>query len=135
MKETLWQIIRFGLVGVLSNSILYGIYLLITAGGAGYKMAMSILYVVGVVQTFCFNRGFTFAHKGRAEGAFFRYCVTYVVGYLFNLTALIVLVDWLDFPHQVVQGGMILLVAILVFGLQKMWVFRSESSSASRMVL
>lgn len=84
---------------------------------------MSILYLSGVCLTFAFNRNWTFGHKGRIPGAFFRYVVIYVLGYLLNLSALYFFVDVLGYPHQLVQGVLIILVALLVFVLQRSLVF------------
>ena len=44
------QAFRFAVVGFSSNLVLYLVYLGLTSIGLGYKIAMSILYVVGVLQ-------------------------------------------------------------------------------------
>ena len=79
--------------------------------------------MVGVLQTFLFNRTWTFRYQGGVSGAISRYGVTYLFGYLFNLVALLVLVDRYAPPHQAVQGVLILVAAGLLFLLQKFWVF------------
>lgn len=124
------QFIKFVLVGLTSNLILYTSYLLMTATGLGHKTAMSLLYAVGVLQSFAFNQRWTFGYRGRISGPLFRYLITYGMGYLFNLLMLLVLVDGLNLPHQVVQGVLILVMAGLLFLLQKYWVF-SKSSQPS----
>ena len=58
------QVIRFGVVGFASNLVLYLVYLGLTKIGLRHKFAMSILYVVGVLQTFVFNNKWTFRHYG-----------------------------------------------------------------------
>ena len=49
-----WRIqgTRFVIVGLVSNIVLYLIYLLITTLGVSYKIAMTMLYVIGTLQTF-----------------------------------------------------------------------------------
>lgn len=128
--STLGQLLRFGVVGLASNGILYVLYLFMTMQGLGPKLAMSIAYGIGVAQTFLFNRRWTFRHDGSLSAAFVRYCATYGIGYLANLTALVVLVDGLGWPHEWTQGAMILCIAALVFVLQKFWVFRADSAAA-----
>ena len=118
-----WQVIRYGIVGLASNGVLYAGYLLLTAVGVGSKTAMTILYAVGVMQTFLFNRRWTFGYGGGVSGSFVRYVVTYGLGYLLNLAALALLVDGFAYPHQLVQGVMIFVVAAFLFLLQKRWVF------------
>lgn len=128
--STLGQLLRFGIVGLASNGVLYVLYLFLTAQGIGPKWAMSIAYAIGVAQTFLFNRRWTFRHRGAVSAAFVRYCATYGIGYLVNLMALVALVDGLGWPHEGVQGAMILCIAILVFVLQKFWVFRADAATA-----
>lgn len=129
---------RFVAVGISSNVLLYILYLMLTATTVGHKSAMSLLFAVGTAQTFFFNKHWTFAHKGFFRTSFFRYAAVYGFAYLLNLMALVVLVDNLGYSHQIVQGIMILCLALMLFSLQKYWVFRgpcpgrgSEKQSAT----
>ena len=130
-RNAMTQLVRFGIVGVASNGVLYLAYLLLSSAGLGAKTAMSLLYVVGVIQTFVFNKRWSFRHDGVHGPAFVRYCIVYVGGYLLNLLALFVLVDMHGYPHQVVQGILILTLAALMFVLQKYWVFAREKDVES----
>lgn len=118
------QLIRYGLIGLGLNGLGYLAYLLITSAGMGHKSAMSALYVLGTTIGFVLNRRWTFQHKGKRSPQFIRYVVTYIFGYLFNLIALIILVDFANLPHQLVQGVLIFVTAGLLFISQKLWVFR-----------
>jgi putative flippase GtrA len=124
------QFIKFVLIGLASNLILYASYLLMTTAGFGHKTAMSLLYAVGMLQNFAFNWRWTFGYQGKIYGPLFRYLTTYGMGYLFNLLMLLIFVDTLSLPHQVVQGVLILIMAGLLFLLQKYWIF-SKSSQLS----
>ena len=127
---TVGQFIRYATVGLGSNIVLYLAYLALTAAGIESKLAMSLLYVLGVVQTFAFNKRWSFRHGGLHGPTFMRYCASYALGYLINLGALLILVDRLGYPHQAVQGVMILTLAVLLFLLQKFWVFRPSVASS-----
>ena len=120
------QVIRFAVVGFASNLVLYLVYLGLTSIGLGHKIAMSILYVVGVLQTFVFNKKWTFRHHGYQMVTFMRYISLYLFGYLINLAVLIVMVDQLGYSHELVQGVTVLVLAVLSFVFQKAWVFRSQ---------
>jgi putative flippase GtrA len=124
------QFVRYVVVGVVSNLLCYLVYLGLNEAGLGHKLAMSILYAVGVAQTFAFNRRWTFKHDSAFSSSFYRYCALYGAGYLLNLLVLYWLVDLQGFPHQIVQGVMILALAVLLFLGQKFWVFRSDTGSA-----
>jgi putative flippase GtrA len=128
--KTRRQLLRYGVVGLTSNLILYLAYLALTALGVGHKTAMTVLYVVAVTQTFFINRAWSFCHQGAPQGAFVRYITSYAIGYALNLSMLWLAVDVLSLPHQIVQGVMIIIVAATVFLLQKFWVFSDKTTRA-----
>lgn len=118
------QFIRYVLVGLTSNVTIYVCYLIMTRFGIGPKLAMSVLYFIGVFQTFVFNKKWTFRFKGPATPALMRYATVYTVCYIFQLLVLMLLVDLMGLPHQWVMGVLILFMALLLFIAQKFWVFR-----------
>lgn len=127
------QFVRYVVVGLASNLLLYAAYLALTARGIDPKLSMSMLYILGVAQTFLFNKRWSFGHVGMRGPAFLRYCITYGLGYAVNLLVLIGLVDGLGYPHEIVQGVMILTLAVMLFLLQKFWVFRVTATPSSSM--
>jgi len=121
------QFVRFATVGVTSNLALYLLYLVLTASGVGVKLAMTMLYIIGVALSFVFNKQWSFSHEGAHAPAFARYIAAYVLCYSLNLAGLMLFVDHLRLPHEIVQGVLILTLAAMLFLLQKSWVFRSNS--------
>lgn len=119
------QLIRYAVVGLMSNLLCYLAYLGLARLGMDPKLSMSVLYCVGVMQTFVFNRKWTFEHSGAQRTVFSRYCAAYGIGYLLNLSVLYVMVDLQGYPHQLIQGVMILVLAGMLFLAQKFWVFRT----------
>lgn len=117
------QFSRYALVGLTSNAVGYLLYLLLTYVGMDYKISMTLLYAVGVLQTFYFNRVWSFRYDGRMSTAFMRYVIAYVLGYLLNLGFLWIAVDNLHLPHQIVQAVAIVTVAAFLFVVHKYWVF------------
>lgn len=125
---TFGQMARYGVIGLGSNAVLFFAYLVLTSVGVESKVAMTCLYALGVAQTFYLNKRWSFRHDGTHGAALVRYCLSYVLGYVVNLLALMVFVDWLGHPHQIVQGALVLALAVMLFLLQKFWVFRPNSS-------
>ncbi|ODP31235.1 GtrA family protein [Pandoraea sp. ISTKB] len=123
------QIVRFGIVGLVSNVVLYGLYIIATSLGVQHTVAMTAVFTLGVIQTFVFNKRWSFAYRGPGGSAMLRYAIAYVAAYGINLTAMLVLVDVEGFPHRVVQAVMVVVVAIFMFLAQRLWVFRSRSIS------
>jgi putative flippase GtrA len=118
---------RFAVVGLISNALLFLLYIAVTGLGMGHKLAATLAYAIGVAQTFFFNRSWSFRDRGAPGPAFVRYVGAYAFGYVFNMAALVVLVDRAGYRHQFVQAVVILILAVTLFLLQKFWVFRDKS--------
>jgi len=118
------QFTRYAIVGVGSNLALFLLYLLLTGSGMGHKLAATVSYVLGVLLTFVLNRSWSFRSGGRPAGQLGRYAAAHVLGYGINLLGLYTFVDLGGFRHPWVQGMMIVVVAVILFLLQKFWVFR-----------
>lgn len=123
---TLRQLISFGLIGIASNAALYLAYLVMTTLGVGPKTAMTAVFALGVLSTYAFNRRMTFRHEGAAAQSAARYAGVYLLAYLANVAALTLLVDVGGLPHQAVMLFLIVATAVLVFALQKFWVFAAS---------
>ena len=133
--STAIEILRFGVVGLGSNALLYLLYLAATAVGVEPKVAVSLIYLVGVLQTFILNKRWTFQHEGHVRRTAARYWVAYAFSYAANMVLLIIFVDIAGFDHRVVQGVLIAVIGLVLFALQKYWVFgtlpvRGPSGSA-----
>jgi putative flippase GtrA len=122
-RDTRQQLVRYGIVGLASNAVLYVAYLLLSAAGVGHTAAMTSVYCAGVLGTFLFNRRWTFGHTGAIPGAMLRYVATYAVGYLFNVVSLVVMVDHAGLPHQWVMLVLVFACAGIIFLLQRYWCF------------
>jgi len=118
------QIFRFGIVGFTSNIVLYLLYLLTTQIGVDPKIAMTLLFFIGALQTFLVNKNWTFSNQNSSKFSFIKYALIYSFAYLMNFLALVGFVDNLNIPHQIVQAAMVPTIAIMLFSLQKYWVFR-----------
>ena len=120
------QLLRYGLVGAMSNLALYVLYLTMTYLGTGPKTAMTIAYIVGVFLGFIGHRTWTFMHKGALLASGARYIIAHISGYLINLFILLTFVDRLGYPHQWVQAAAIFVVAGFLFLAFRYFVFPKE---------
>ena len=117
------QLIRYGLVGAVSNLTIYFVYLLITYLGIEPKIAMTLVYIIGASIGFVGNRKWTFTHQGDSFGAAMRYILAHSMGYLLNFLILYTFVDRLGYAHQWVQAVAIIIVAGFLFIVFKYFVF------------
>ncbi|HUQ38266.1 MAG TPA: GtrA family protein [Aestuariivirga sp.] len=124
------QLVRYGLVGLAINLLLYCGYLLVTYMGLEPKISMSLIYITGVVIGFFGHRQWTFSHGGKVSHAMWRYALAHFLGYSINFLLLLGLVDYLAYPHELVQGAAILIVAAFLFVVFKYWVFTGNNVHA-----
>lgn len=122
-RSSFSQLVSYALVGIVSNSIGYLVYLSLTYIGTTPKITMTFLYAVGAVIGFVGNRNLTFAHTGSQLASGMRYSMAHLVGYLINLTLLFVFADKLGYAHQIVQLIAIFIVAAYLFVAFKFFVF------------
>lgn len=125
------QFYRYGLIGLASNVLGYLLFLSITYWGVELKIAMTLLYAVGVTVGFFGNRQWAFVHNGALLGSSTRYCIAHVFGYLINFLILFWFVDRLGYSHQWVQAGAIFVVAGFLFVAFKYFVFLKSDNSGS----
>jgi putative flippase GtrA len=126
IRATLGQSARFIAVSLASNLLLYLCYATLSYYGMGHKTAMTLLYTMGVLQTFYANKAWTF--KSTKRGEFSRYLQVYALGYIINFFALYLAVDIYGYSHLIIQAIMLFIVGAVVFGLQKFWVFSPNSA-------
>lgn len=121
--KTFQQFVGYAIIGICTNAVGYVIYLFATHVWAAPKITMTVLYVVGAYSGFIANRRFTFQHDGSMGIAGGRYVTAQLIGYFINFGILLVFVDFLNFPHQIVQAIAIGVVAIFLFVVFRLYVF------------
>lgn len=120
------QLMRYALVGVGSNALIYFIYLLLTNFGCRPKIAMTLVYIIGTCISYIGNRRLTFKYHGNSKSIFTRYLIAHFFGYMLNLMILHIFVDIYGYPHQLVQAIAIIIVAGLLFLIFKYYVFHKK---------
>ena len=124
------QVLRYAVVGLVSNVILYCAYIALTRLTIEPKIAMSMTFCLGVAATFLANSRWTFKQRGGRRAAYGRYWLVYGLAYLLNLAMLALFVDVLGFRHQIVQGVLVFVIAAALFLTQKFWIFRRTAAES-----
>jgi putative flippase GtrA len=91
---------------------------------------MTVVYMIGVTQTFIVNRNWVFYSSQASHRQFLRYIAVYGAGYIINWSILYVAVDLFRENHLIAQCASILIVALFSFLMLKKFVFavRHENS-------
>jgi putative flippase GtrA len=117
------QVVSFGVIGVINNVVLYGVYLLLTFLGVNVLVAMTLVFCAGVLLSWFLNGRFTFKRRLTSVSAK-RMGVAYLVAYLANVFFLGVSHYVFYLPHEAIQGVIMVLLAVGLFFAQRHWVFR-----------
>ena len=125
MHETNLQFegLRFVAIGIKSNLLYYVIYAALSVVGTGPKTAVTIVFFVGVVYTFWFNKIFVFRRAGPAYAQMVRYLAVYFGAWLLNLVLLDILLTDFHVNRFIAQGILIVPFAIAIFLALKYVVF------------
>jgi putative flippase GtrA len=129
------QLFRYATIGIILNTALYLSYILLTHFFVGSRAAMTLTYCAGVLLGFIMNRKITFSHQGNEMRALLRYILSYLIGYIYNFIALLLFVDYAGYPHEAVQAGVIATLWVLLFALQRYWVFPARPSGPRQALL
>lgn len=121
------ELIRYAMVGLVVNSVCYGVYAALT-GILSFspKLAMTIVYFCGLLAGYVLHKGVSFSSAEHVNNSFSRFIFSHFLGYGFNFLLLWVLVDYLEFSHLTSQGFAMISVAILLFLLMKHYVFQNK---------
>jgi len=132
VRESLPHLFSYAMIGVATNLVGYSVYLLLTSLGNTPKITMTVLYVIGASISFFANKKITFSYKDDVLGSGIRFTITHLFGYLLNFLILMVFVDKLGYPHQLIQGIAIFVVAGFLFVCLKKFVFSVAHNSKAK---
>lgn len=120
------QFIRFILVGIVNTGFGYGIiFTCMYLAELSPELSNVIGYMIALVASYFFHRGYTFRSKQKRKAEFIRFIFVFLVAYFANLATLIILVRVVDLHaglSQVITGVVYVGVSYL---LNKFYVFRS----------
>jgi len=120
------QIVRFNIVGVVSNALMYLLFSALVYIGMAYDVALVIDYVVGGVVSYVYNKGFTFDDRGpHKKRSVLMMMILLVLLFVLNLYMLYYLVERYVINIYVSQLIAAFVCAVTSFYVQKMHVFKS----------
>ncbi|MFH1558863.1 MAG: GtrA family protein [Pseudomonadota bacterium] len=126
MRRGYVQFRRYAAAGILMNSAGYLLFAGVTALGLSPKLAMTSIYVFGVLLNFWLSKKWVFRHDGIWSQTFLAYVLVYLAGYIVNYALILLFVDHLGWNYLVVQAICIGIVAGFIFAGLKLLVFRSS---------
>jgi len=125
-KAALFQFFKFAIVGI-SNTLLTAGTIWVMLKGLGYSdyLANIIGYVVGLTNSFVWNRKWTFESKTKVSDTIYKFIGTFAICYLFQLANLYSLLHYTQIDPYSSQLLSIGVYTILNFVLNKYYTFKS----------
>ena len=120
------RVFRFGVVGVLTAVLHYGLlYVGVEALQLGPTLASSVGFVVAVIFNYRMHYSWTFAHSAPHGRTLVRYLCMIGIGFAINATMMYAGAHWLAWHYLLVQALALVVVVVWNFVVSSTWVFRS----------
>jgi putative flippase GtrA len=118
------QFFKFALVGFINTAVFYGIYFALLQLGFNYVIALTVGTVVGIVNSYLWNKIFTFRVKKKSLWESVKFFLVYGVQYLSNLLIIHICVSHIGISEEL-AGLLAISVGVFIsyFG-HKFWTFR-----------
>ncbi|MCF6278153.1 MAG: GtrA family protein [Anaerolineales bacterium] len=127
-SKTLIQIAKFMTVGVLNTTLDTAAYLALTRWlglGSALILAKGIAYAIGMLNSFFWNRSWTFGGQGNVWRAAGLFTLTHIAALAINAGAMALVLDALHQPEVVALGAATGASFIWNFALNKLLVFKA----------
>ena len=127
-KQTCTQFIKFGVVGV-SNTLITAIviWVLLKQLNTSDYLANIAGYIVGLINSFIWNRKWTFASKSSLKAQILKFILTFALSYLFQLGNLYLLLNYTSIDPFVCQLLSIVVYTVINFLMNKYFTFKENS--------
>lgn len=128
MKKIFWQFIKFGIVGLSSTVIDWGIYLILTRYlHAFYLIAKVISFLMAVVNSYIWNRRWTFKVGERPEiREFSKFLMVSLVGLILNALIMYFMVGYCHINDIISLTVATVIVVFWNFSSSRFWVFKEK---------
>lgn len=133
MSESVGQLARFGLAGLVNTAVGFTVVVVLDPVlGLPPALANALGYLVGIAVGFVLNRGFVFRSQGAARTTGVRYVVAAAAAFLLNQAVLRGMGQLLgagSARRLLAQAAAMAVYSAALFVLCRFWVFRAAGGS------
>lgn len=108
------QILRYGIVGVTQNGVMYLIFLALIWAGTEPVLAAGLCYLGGVALSYVLNRNWSFSSQAGHRQDLPKFLAAYGIGLVASMAGIAVLTLW--FRPEIAQLFNILFCAGVIYG-------------------
>ena len=100
---TLFQkrFIKFISVGLLNTLVTYITFYLLLSLGINYKVAATVGYILGILNSYIWNKYWTFKSKKTIKVEFAKFIIVYLFSYIVNIITLTIFVEIFDMIPEI----------------------------------
>ncbi|MBO1580482.1 GtrA family protein [Bacillus sp. XF8] len=121
------KFLKFSLIGVLNTLITIISYIFLIKIGMNYLIANCFAYLIGVANSYYWNKNWVFESKNKDLSLFFKFLTVNLIVLTFNTISLFILVDKLFINKFISQIFSIGVGMIMNFFLNKLWTFNKQN--------
>lgn len=123
-RQSLGQLIKFSLVGVLNTGVDVAVFFLLTWSGVPYVTAQVVSYSCGAANSYLLNKMWTFRSSGLSPAEIIRFAVVNLISLGISVVALKLLHDTAGLDLTIAKAGATVSALAANFLGNKLWVFR-----------
>lgn len=120
------EFVKFGIVGALTTAINFTIYSVLVLAGVYYLLAAVIAFVIATLNSYTFNRRWTFRAGEASRRQLMKFTSVQLLGLTLNLIVLALLVEYGGFQDHKLMAQLLAnsIVVASNFTGNKLWTFR-----------
>ena len=126
-NNDLIKLIRFSIVGVGNTLVNWSIFIILNVFGVYYIISNIIAYTIATVNSYIWNSLWVFKYgQGLNINTSVKFFILNLVGLTVNTTIMYILVDILNFNKFIALVIASVLVVIMNYTINKLWVFKEK---------
>ncbi len=125
------KLLKFGLVGIFNTLITIISFGILVKLGMNYLVANTIAYLIGVANSYYWNKNWVFKPNNKSTSMFFKFLTVNLIVLAFNTLCLFILVDKLTFNAFIAQIFAIGVGMVINFILNKIWTFNQTEQATN----
>lgn len=119
------QKVRFLLVGVLNTVLGFAIYYIcFKILNINYSYSLSIAHIIGVINSYYWNKRWTFNVKQGSKKMIFKFGLIYLCTFFINYGILTIFVEFFELNPLISQFFSLLITTVMSYVGQKYWSFK-----------
>ena len=129
-NNDLIKLIRFSIVGVGNTLVNWGIFFILNAFGVYYIISNIIAYTIATINSYIWNSLWVFKYgQGLNINTSVKFFILNLVGLTANTTIMYILVDILNLNKFMALVLASVVVVIMNYTINKLWVFKEENNA------